>query len=86
MRKKDKYMINTVWELMSKDNTKIWVSKVIKVDLTISEDLVISGVSLEDRELRVLKISSMDLKNLYSEIKVNQIALREERILFYIWK
>ena len=86
MIKKDKFMINTEWEQMNKNNMKIWVSKEIKEDSVILVDLEILEVSLVVKNKKDLKIYLMDLKNLYLEIKVNQIVLKEEKTLFYIWK
>ena len=86
MIKKDKFMINTEWEQMNKNNMKIWVSKEIKEDSVILVVLEILEVSLVVKDKKDLKIYLMDLKNLYLEIKVNQIVLKEEKTLFYIWK
>lgn len=86
MIKKDKFMINMEWEQMNKNNMKIWVSKEIKEDSVILVVLEILEVSLVVKDKKDLKIYLMDLKNLYLEIKVNQIVLKEEKTLFYIWK
>lgn len=79
-------MISMEWVQMSKDSMKIWVFKVIKVDLVTLEVLVILEVSLEVKDKMVLRISLMVLRNSFLIIKVNQIVLKEEKILFYIWK
>lgn len=86
MKRKDKYMINMEWEQMNKDNMRIWVFKVIKVDLIILVDLVILVVSLVVKELKVLKIYLMVLKNLFLIIEVNLKVHKEVMILYYIWK
>lgn len=86
MRRKDKFMTNMEWEQMNKDNMRIWVFKEIREDLVILVVLVILEVSLVAKELMVLKTYLMALKNLYLAIEVNQEVLKEEMILFYIWK
>ena len=79
-------MTNMEWEQMNKDNMRIWVFKEIREDLVISVVLVILEVSLVAKELMVSKMYLMALKNLYLAIEVNQEVLKEEMILFYIWK
>ena len=79
-------MTNMEWEQMNKDNMRIWVFKEIREDLVILVVLVILEVSLVAKELMVLKTYLMALKNLYLAIEVNQEVLKEEMILFYIWK
>lgn len=71
---------------MNKDNMKIWVFKVIKVDLIILGVLVVLEVSLGVNKLMVSKIYLMDLKNLFLIIIVNKKVHKEVMILYYIWK